>query len=348
MTCPDVGELRAWLDAESAPATAAHVPGCLSCRRTVDALRADATLAAAAVARLDPPAGISGPADHRHHRRGLRLATGAAAAAVLLLGSLATPVGRSAAASFLAAFRTERISVVEIDPAQVTGSLADLSALGSVESDLEQTEPQPVASVAEASARVGFPVAAPDPGTLPDGLGAEPQVMATPAGTFRLRLDAARTRAYLAKAGADRPLPAGYDGTTLVVNVPAAALLTYSGRSVPVGLVVGQSGSLTADTEGGLSLDRLRAFLLELPGLPARTVRQLQAISDWRSTLPLPVPVDRLDWDQATISGAPGVVLKERSGLGSAALWQRDGRIFGVAGTYDTEVVRRVAESLRP
>jgi hypothetical protein len=75
-------------------------------------------------------------------------------------------------------------------------------------------------------------------------------------------------------------------------------------------------------------------------------VRRLRAICDWRDTLPLPVPADRIDWRSATVGGAPGLVLGDRGGLGSAVIWQRDGRIYGVAGVLRQSQVLRVAESI--
>jgi hypothetical protein len=42
-----------------------------------------------------------------------------------------------------------------------------------------------------------------------------------------------------------------------------------------------------------------------------------------------------------------GLLLGERNGLGSALIWQRDGRIYGVAGLLRQAPLRRVAESLR-
>jgi hypothetical protein len=146
------------------------------------------------------------------------------------------------------------------------------------------------------------------------------------------------------RSGAD--LPPGLDGATLVADVPAAVLLQYAGADGIPRLVVGQSRELTARAEGAVSLEALRGFLLGLPGLPPQTVRQLEAIGDWRDTLPLPVPADRIDWRATTVQGAQGLLLGERSGLGSAVIWQRDGRIYGVAGVVRQPQVLRVAESL--
>jgi len=282
-------------------------------------------------------------------RAGTRPARGwltAAAAAVLALAMVATPAGRSAAGSFLAQFRSQRFAVVTIDPSQAD-DLAELQRLGTVHRDLRTLVPRQVASPAVAGRLVGFPVAVPDAAVLPGGIDPSPRVTVTPARQLRFTLEAAKVRRYLeahGRSGAD--LPPGLDGATLVANVPAVALLAWVGADGTPRLVVGQSRELTARAEGAVSLEALRGFLLGLPGLPPQTVRQLKAIGDWRDTLPLPVPADRIDWRATTVGGAQGLLLGERSGLGSAVIWQRDGRIFGVAGVVRQAQVLRVAESL--
>jgi hypothetical protein len=273
---------------------------------------------------------------------------GAAAAAVLALVLVATPAGRSAASSFLAQFRSQRFAVVTIDPEQAGDLAGDLQRLGTVHGDLRGIDPQQVASPAAAARKVGFPLALPDAAVLPAGVDARPRVTVTPARQLRFTLEATKVRRYLESHGRkDSELPPGLDGATLVADVPAAVLLQYAGADGIPRLVVGQSRELTARTEGAVSLEALRGFLLGLPGLPPQTVRQLEAIGDWRDTLPLPVPADRIDWRATTVQGAQGLLLGERSGLGSAVIWQRDGRIYGVAGVLRQSQALRVAESLR-
>jgi hypothetical protein len=266
---------------------------------------------------------------------------------VLALVLVATPAGRSAASSFLAQFRSQRFAVVTIDPEQAGDLAGDLQRLGTVHGDLRGIAPQQVASPAAAARKVGFPVALPDAAVLPAGVDTRPRVSVTPARQLRFTLEAAKVRRYLevhGRSGAD--LPPGLDGATLVADVPAAVLLQYAGADGIPRLVVGQSRELTARAEGGVSLEGLRGFLLGLPGLPPQTVRQLKAIGDWRDTLPLPVPADRIDWRATTVQGGQGLLLGERSGLGSAVIWQRDGRIYGVAGVLRQPQTLRVAESL--
>ncbi|HEX8134470.1 MAG TPA: hypothetical protein VF880_13725, partial [Actinomycetes bacterium] len=269
----------------------------------------------------------------------------AAASVALALALVATPAGRSAASSFLAQFRSQRFAVVTFDESQAGDLAATLQQLGTVHGDLRDVQPAPVATPATAARRVGFPVALPDAAVLPGGVDASPRILVTPARQLRFTLDATKVGRYLQAHGrAGARVPAGLDGATLVANVPAAALLEYAAADGSPRLVVGQSRELTASVQGSVSLEALREFLLDLPGLPPQTVRQLRAIGDWRDTLPLPVPADRIDWRSATVGGAPGLLLGDRSGLGSAVIWQRDGRIYGVAGVLRQPQVLRVAE----
>jgi hypothetical protein len=273
----------------------------------------------------------------------------AAAALVLVVaaGVVATPAGRSAASGFLAQFRSQRFAVVTFDPNQAEDSAAALQQLGTVSGDLGGLPSSQVASLAEASRRVGFAVSLPDPGALPSGVAREPRIQVSPTRQVRFTLQAAKVRDYLRAHGrADAAVPQGLDGATLVVNVPAAALLAYPAADGTPGLLVGQASEVTATVEGATSVERLRAFLLDLPGLPPQTVRQLRAIGDWRNTLPLPVPADLIGWRTARIAGSDGLLLSDRRGLGAAAIWQRDGRIYGVAGMLRQAEVLRVAETL--
>ena len=128
--------------------------------------------------------------------------------------------------------------------------------------------------------------------------------------------------------------------------VPAAALLQYSGAN-GAQLLIGQARELAVGAEGPVTLEEMRDFLLGLPGLPPETVRQLRAIQDWRNTLPIPVPADAVSWQGTTVAGGQGLLLADQAGVGSAVLWQRDGRVYGVAGTPRPTEIQRVANSLR-
>jgi hypothetical protein len=398
MPCPDLGALRASLDAAAAGTPAPlhdHVHACASCTDTLAELQRNAELAAPAIALTAPdappspaavqaaltrfeqrrarvaaatpapvataPAAVPDPIPLPRHRRVARLgarARGVAAglvAALVLAGLLVTPGGRAAAAGFLAQFRSQRFEVVSVDPAQST-QVADvvggLVKTGVFTGDALQAsglgEPEVVAGLAEASRIAGFAVPAVDPAVLPGGVGHTPErVLVSPAREARITFDRDRALAYLRNHG--RPaaqLPERYDGTQLVVRVPAAVVQQFAGRDGGPALLVGKAGTLGLTTEGGASLDELREVVLGLPGLPAETVAQLRSIQDWRTTLPLPVPTDQVRSRPATVNGAEALSFADQTGRLHALLWQRDGHIWGVAGVLGSDEAQDVADSL--
>jgi hypothetical protein len=319
--------------------------------------RLAAAATATAPALADVPDPIPLPGRGRVARLGPR-ARGVAAglvAALVLAGLLVTPGGRAAAAGFLAQFRSQRFEVVSLDPgqsSQVADVVGGLVQTGVFTGDALQLsgfgEPEVVAGLDEAARVAGFAVSAVDPAALPAGVERTPQrVLVTRARETRLTFDRDRALAYLRGHGRpDARLPERYDGTQLVVQVPAAVVQQFAGRDGVPALLVGKAGTVGLTTEGGASLEELREVVLGLPGLPGETVAQLRAIGDWRTTLPLPVPSDQVRSRPATVDGAEAVSFADQSGRLNALLWQRGGHIWGVAGVIDSDEALDVADSL--
>lgn len=368
MACPDTGFLRAALDGAAPASVSAHVAACTSCRAAGERLRADAAVAARAVALLaptpaevpataaEPPAAMRPPspaplppAAPPPARRSRRVAAVAAAIVALAVIVVGTPAGRTAASEFLAAFRTERFEIVTVDTSD-EDAFAALEALGDVTTSGEPT-PTPVPGAAAAAEAAGVPVALPPAEALPSSVTAEqPSFAVTSPAEVRITFDAERIADHLAAEGADpAAIPDGLDGAALVVRVPPAAVATYPGAEDGFpGLVVGASAPVEAAVEGDVSLEELRELLLGLPGLPPDTVRQLEQIQDWRTTLPIPVPAEVAAMArEAEVAGAPGLVVDGFGGLGGAALWQRDGVVRGVAAPAPLDEVLGVADALR-
>jgi hypothetical protein len=277
-----------------------------------------------------------------------RLALGGLAAALALTFALTTPQGQAAAASFLAQFRSQRLAIVTIDPNQArqTG-LFRLERLGSVK-NAQPPQPVDVASVQEAASRAGFSVLQPDPATLPPGASKTPKVRFSPASETRLTFDKAKTRAYFDSINRkDLSLPDKLDGSTLVVSLPPIVMQQYATSDNKPAVMIGQAREIQVGVEGKASLDEVRTFLLSLPDLPPDLVRQLQSMQDWTNTLPIPVPVDKVTWQETKIGGAQAYILNDNTGLGSGVIWQRDGSILGVAGPMKATDLRKVAESLK-
>ena len=137
--------------------------------------------------------------------------------------------------------------------------------------------------------------------SLPD-LGPDATVVVMEPGETRLDFDSDEVRSYLAEEGSESSIPEGLDETALIVSRPVAAVVALEEDGRPT-LVVGRSGPIETAVEGPVDPDRLRRFLLDLPGLPEGLVAQLAAISDWRSSLPLPIPVDVASASTVDIGG---------------------------------------------
>lgn len=277
-----------------------------------------------------------------------RLALGGLAAALLLTLIVGTPEGRVAAAAFLAQFRSQRLSVVTFDPSQVrqTG-LFRLEHLGTVSNPRPSQQVQ-VPSVQEAERRAGFPVLQPAPDTLPRDVASTPRVRYAPASETRMTFDREKVRTYFDSIGRkDLSLPDKLHGSTLVVSLPPIVMLEYPSADGKPALMIGQAREVQVGVEGNASLEEIRTFLLTLPNLPEDVARQLRSIQDWRSTLPIPVPVDKMSWQETKVSGASGFLLNDNTGLGSAVIWQKDGRILGAAGPMKAADLKHVAESLK-
>ena len=274
--------------------------------------------------------------------------SGLAAALLLTLGLTVSPEGRALAAQFLAQFRSQQVAPVEITPQsqiEIQRTISALSHLGLVRIPAARASAVTVGSLGEASQRVGFALKAPDPASLPPSLDRAPKIQVLPADQLRFTFDKAKARAYFQSTGhPEVTLPDRYDGASLVVSVPAAALLQYTGQSA---LLIGQSAEIAVGVEGPASLDELRDFLLSLPGLPRDTAAQLRSIANWRETLPIPIPTDRVHWQSVSFAGHAGLLLNDNSGAASAAIWQADGHLYGLAGSLKATDLQRVAASLR-
>ena len=277
-----------------------------------------------------------------------RLSLGGLAAALALTFLVGTPEGRVAFAEFLAQFRSQHLTIVTFDPNQTrqTG-LFRLEQLGTV-TNPRPPQPSPLANVQEAASKAGFPVLQPDPALLPQGASRTPTVRFSPASQTRLTFDRQKARTYFDSLNRkDVSLPDNLNGATLVVSLPPVVMLEYASSDGKPAVAIGQAREVQVGVEGNVTLDEVRGFLLSMPGLPDDLARQLRSIQDWRSTLPIPIPVDKISWQDTTVAGAPGYILNDNTGLGSAVIWQRNGQILGVAGPMKATDLRKLAESLR-
>ena len=295
-----------------------------------------------------------------------RVAGSAIAAAVALALLIAfTPEGNSVAVAFLAQFRSQEVTGIYVTPqsqAEIMKTLSALGNLGKIETPGAPGQARPGAaaraaesqvktgvSLAEAAQTIGLPkLLTPDPALLPAGVDRTPTVRVMPGQQLKFTFDKKKAQAYLQSTGqANVNLPDKFDGASLVVSVPPAALLEY-GSSQPnkAELIIGEAGEVEVNTQGNVSIDEMRDFLLGLPGLPQTVVDDLKGIKNWSNTLPIPVPLGKATWQPVTINGSQGLVLWDNSGVGSAAIWSANGHLYGVAGSLKATDLTNLANSL--
>jgi hypothetical protein len=411
--CPDIGVWRAWLDREDDAARLdEHLAECPGCRRVVALLREDADHVRDAFALLSPgQTDLPSTADVAVARERLEwqrrrttpvlipvrsqepkpmfltristpwriAASGLAAAVALTILVSVTPEGRALASGFLAQFRSEQVTAIEVSPQSQTEIMRTLNALGNLgtvnmpggqngrpEAAVRAASQQAkTVTLAEASTAIGFKLETPDPALLPPGVDKTPRVQVMPSSQIRFTFDKAKASAYLKSTGHEVTVPDKFDGATLVVSIPSAALLQYgggagssnadgnttgngnnTGSNAREALIIGQAGELVIDVEGKVGLDEMRDFLLSLPGLPQPVVNQLRQIKSWNQTLPIPVPVDQINWKSTDFNGHQGLLLNDNSGVGSAAIWYENHHMYGVAGSLRADKLKAIAESL--
>jgi hypothetical protein len=392
-TCPDVGAWRAWMDGETDLAEE-HLGSCAGCRQVVAELREDAATARGGLAALAPgqlPSAAevavarerldwrrvqrqrvpqraeraAGPTRVTRISTPWRVAAGGLVAALVLTAVVAfTPEGGAAAAGFLAQFRSQQVTAIEVTPQSQADIMKSLNALGNLGTlqvpgaaqagsyaQVARAEAQQAhsATAAEAASTIGFPLLTPDPKTLPAGVSATPTIRVSPGSQVRFTFDKNKAQTYFRSTGhPEVNVPDKFDGATLSVSIPAAALMDFSngGGSSRNDVVVVQAGELVVDVQGKVSLPEMRDFLLGLPGLPPTVVSQLRQVQSWNDTLPIPVPVDQVNWQTTSVKGSQGLLLNDNSGIGSAVVWHANGHLLAVAGSVKAKDITPIAESL--
>jgi PadR family transcriptional regulator PadR len=254
---------------------------------------------------------------HRLASVGRRLALAGTAAFVVLVVTL-TPSGRSAIAEALDAFRGESVQVVAVDTTAwaIDVNAEDVRALETIgELDMSgMAEPTVVADLSEAESVAG--ITAPTLAEMPDRL------VALAPGTVRLVLAAREGNG----------VPADLDGAALVVDIPGAigAFYGHAGDGTAE-VAIGRIGTLAVRAEGA-SLEAIRSFVLSRSELPTDLRAQLAAFDDWRSTIPVPVPVDGPGWEEVEVAGRPAVAFGDDSGIGTLVIRQDPDGVTVVVG----------------
>ncbi len=285
----------------------------------------------------------------------------AAAAGVVIVASALTLSG--VAGSIFQIFEPKSVVAVPVTQSdlnylgQACGGLNLQECLGAYGTFEWTAPPQPkeVQSRAQASAQAGFTVQAPT--SLPSSVTGDPRygVINKSTATFTFSADATRQSAARVNRTAP-PMPANIDGSKLfitggpaVVQIWGAPDSTAASRgqadAIPT-LIVGQAKAPTVSSDG-VTVDQLRAYLLSQPGISPQLAAAIRAIGDPSSTLPVPVPAELAISHPVTVQGVQGLFVGDNTGIAGAVIWQKDGMMFEVIGSFNESQALAIANSMR-
>lgn len=333
-----------------------HVAGCPVCREALAGARDDARAAGAALG-ADPAIDVDAAwvrlsravaaqerpravAPARRRRPSLRSPLVAATAAVALLAG----AGAAAAADWLQIFRTDDVAPLALTQSDLV-ALPDLDAYGEVVLT-ERADLRDVADAAAAEEVTGLDV--PRVAALPRGVSGEPAFQAGERLGAEFVFSADEAARTAAEAGAVLPPPPpGLDGSRFRLAAGPGFAAVWTAESGLPGLVVARAVAPTGYSSG-VPFGVARDYLLSLPGMPPGVAEQLRGFSADGTTLPLPLPAERVTTSAADVGGAPATVFTTRDGALAGVVWVRDGIVTAVAGSLAVDEVLSVARGLTP
>jgi hypothetical protein len=365
--------------------TRAHYNECPECQARFTAVADDArhamALMAVPAATVDPASALArvrSAANPRPARiawlgGGWRRPAFGGLAAATLAGALVAVMAFTPLASNLAKiFQPSQVTPVTISQSDLSG-LDAFSNWGEVKGtshgQLQQTE-----TAAEAAKISGLPEIKVDAGKLPAGLQKAPVSYAAttqssgtvtfndnaPAklrgSTLTVVVGPAETTIYGdlgmlvqgAHDGASKAAPGGAgeaagapDGTEPSVDRARQALSTAG----PILAVAEMKAPQVSST--GVSVADIKSALLAQPGLSPNVRAAISSLDSPTGNLPIPIPAGYVNSHSVKVQGVNATAFGDNTGLGSAVIWIKDGRVYGVAGTVTEDQVLAVANSLR-
>lgn len=153
-----------------------------------------------------------------------------------------------------------------------------------------------------------------------------------------------------------QPLPSGLDGATYTATLQPVAIVTYGAplersarhhkarRGAFLAVVQAQ---LPVVTSNGASLQTLASWFASQPGVPPHLVAQIEALGDPTQTLPIPIRFDRQTATPTPVDGVQGLAIGDETGVGSAIVWSKDGKLYAVGGTFAQSRLLALANALK-
>jgi hypothetical protein len=305
---------------------------------------------------------------------GRRLALGGLAAAVLAGVMVTTLAFTPLAQSIEKIFEPTQVSVVPVQPGDFQG-LDAFSTWGDVKGT-SQGQLQETETAADAAKASGLPVIRVDSSTLPASLAKAPVsygAVTQSSGTVTFNNNAPEKL-----RGSTLTLVAGPGEAVIYGNLGALAQSaghaqgaagsgsdttggadTASGTTDSRGQSIQQAlnsiGPLMAVAEmkspqvssTGATVADIKSALLAQPRLSPTLRSAISSIDNPEGNLPIPIPSGYVNSHAVHVQGVNGTAFGDNTGLGSAVVWIKNGKVYAVAGTLTEAQVLAVANGLR-
>jgi len=272
-----------------------------------------------------------------------------------LTAALALPLA-AAAADPLSVFQPTQVRAISVTPADAKAlhAFPPLEAFGTVRGTRSPGVDE-VASAGEAAQDAGYTLRL--PADVPASLGKDAHYQVTQRMRTSFTFDQAKATAWAREHKvALHPLPAGLNGATYTATLLPVTLVTYGspprthrsehGARRGTFLAIVQAPVPTV-TSSGASLQTLAEWFAAQPGVSPNLVAQIKAIGDPTQTLPIPIRFDKQTATKIDVDGVQGLAIGDETGIGSAIVWTKDGKLYAIGGTLTQSAVLALANSLK-
>lgn len=175
-------------------------------------------------------------------------------------------------------------------------------------------------------------------------------VVVVEASSAEYTVDLAKIESVSREAGiGSLVLPPEVDGAVLLLDSPAKVLLAYGADTDSPDFVLAQMRMPTLTVPGEVNVEAVRLALLSaMPADLQPLARELESISDWRNTVPVPVSQDA-NAAEVDVSGSQGVMIVSPDDDHKLLVWSHHDYLFGVFTTksISSDDLVRLASSVR-
>jgi hypothetical protein len=280
----------------------------------------------------------------------------------------ATSSGRNLTGRFVGSLRIDKPQPVNVNLSEFVGPNANQGLQQMVTQMIsdqvvttESESPEPVSSVAAASAAAGFSV------KLLNGRSDTPRITVLGAHGYTLTVDRNRLQAIFDEAGRhDLVVPQSVNGAKATIRIPHAVILTYgtcpgessAGANIATPapsttqydscLILREGPSPEINAPSDIDLSQLSEIALELAGMTPDQAHRFLATVDWRSMLGVSFPRFMRSYQAVTVDGVPGTLLTlgGRQGPDYALFWVKNGIVYSLRGFGDSSNATKLASSL--